>query len=81
MKTKNSILTGVLSFVICVAGCNDDKDDAGIKEHVTEYQMPRVAVKQSEGNIFELVEFYLYNDNPEPVPMLNELSSLYDSIV
>lgn len=52
-----------------------------IKVKVTEYQIPRLAVKQPEGNIFELMEFYLYNDSPEPIPILYELSSLYDSIV
>ncbi|SFK46944.1 hypothetical protein [Proteiniphilum acetatigenes] len=54
-------------------------ESATIKVKVTEYPMPRLAVKQPGGNIFDIMSFYLRNDSSEPV--FNELSSVCDSIV
>lgn len=50
-----------------------------IKVKVTGYPMPRLGVKQPAGNIFELMEFHLYNDSPELV--FNELYYVCDSIL
>lgn len=54
-------------------------ESATIRVKVTEYPLPRLAVKQPEGNIFGIMEFYLRNDGSEPI--LNELSTVCDSIV
>lgn len=54
-------------------------ESATIKVKVTEYPMPRLAVKQPKGNIFDIMSFYLDNESSEPI--FNELSSVCDSIV
>lgn len=55
-------------------------ESATIKVKVTEYPMPRLAVEQPKGNIFDLMNLYLYNENSQPIN-LYDLSALCDSIV
>lgn len=55
-------------------------ESATIKVKVTEYPMPRLAVKQSEGNILDVMNFYLYNEDSKTINA-NNLSAVCDSIV
>lgn len=55
-------------------------ESATIKVKVTEYPMPRLAVKQSKGNIFDMMDFYLYNEDSQSTNF-NDLSAVCDSIV
>lgn len=55
-------------------------ESATIKVKVTEYPMPRIAVKQSKGNIFDFMDFYIYNEGTQPI-LLKELDAVCDSIV
>lgn len=54
-------------------------ESATIKVTVSEYPMPRLAVKQQKGNIFDTMEFYLHNESSEPV--FAELSEICDLMV
>ena len=42
--------------------------------------MPRLAIKQSKGNIFDTMNFYLYNEDSKSINS-NSLSVVCDSIV
>ena len=42
-------------------------ESATIKVKVTEYPMPRLAIKQSKGNIFDTMNFYLYNEDSKSI--------------
>jgi len=55
-------------------------ESATITVKVTEYPMPRLAVKKPEVNLLEMMDFYLYNDDSMPITM-GDLSSVCDSIV
>ncbi len=55
-------------------------ESATIKVKVTEYPMPRLAVKQPKGNIFDTMNFYLYNEDSKSINS-NSLSVVCDSIV
>lgn len=55
-------------------------ESATIKVKVTEYPMPRLAVKQPKGNIFDIMDFYLYNEGTQSITM-KELDTVCDSIV
>ncbi|RHJ92519.1 hypothetical protein [Parabacteroides bouchesdurhonensis] len=55
-------------------------ESATIKVKVTEYPMPHLAVKQPKGNIFDMMNFYLYNEDSKPINS-NNLSAVCDSIV
>lgn len=55
-------------------------ESATIKVKVTEYPMPHLAVKQPKGNIFDMMNFYLYNEDSKPINSDN-LSAVCDSIV
>ena len=55
-------------------------ESATIKVKVTEYPMPRLAIKQSKGNIFDTMNFYLYNEDSKSINS-NSLSVVCDSIV
>lgn len=55
-------------------------ESATIKVKVTEYPMPHLAVKKPKGNIFDLMNFYLYNEDSKSINS-NSLSAVCDSIV
>lgn len=55
-------------------------ESATIKVKVTEYPMPRLAVDQPKRNIFDMMNFYLYNEDSQPISLI-ELSVVCDSIV
>lgn len=55
-------------------------ESATVTVTVKEFQMPCLAVKQLKGNIFDLMNFYLYNEDSTPINS-NSLSTICDSIV
>lgn len=55
-------------------------ESATIKVKVTEYPMPRLAVDHPEGNIFDMMNFHLYNEGSQPINT-SDLAALCDSIV
>lgn len=55
-------------------------ESATIKVKVTEYPMPLLGVKQPKGNIFDMLDFYIYNKNSQS-GIINDLSAVCDSIV
>lgn len=55
-------------------------ESATIKVKVTEYPMPRLAVEQPKGNIFDLMTFYLYTENSQSINS-SDLAVACDSIV
>ncbi len=54
-------------------------ESATVKVIVTEYPMPRLAVKRPNGNIFDQMIFYIYEDGMQG--LTSNLSSVCDSIV
>lgn len=59
---------------------HETRQTATIKVKVTEYPMPLLAVEQQKGNIFDMMNFYLYNKNSQSINS-SELSAICDSIV
>ena len=55
-------------------------ESATIKVKVTEYPMPHLAVKQPKGNIYDMMNFYLYNEDSKSISS-SDLSAVCDSIV
>lgn len=55
-------------------------ESATIKVKVTEYPMPRLAVEKPKGNIFDLMNFYLYREDSQSINS-SELAAVCDSIV
>lgn len=49
---------------------------------VTEFPLPQLGARQTGGNIFDMMEFYLYNKNDYSLSIdFNELAAVCDSIV
>lgn len=55
-------------------------ETATITVQVTEFPMPHLAVKQPKGNIFDMMNFYLYNEDSKSINS-SSLSTVCDSIV
>lgn len=55
-------------------------ETATIKVKVTEYPMPRLTVDKAKANIFDMMNFSIYNESSQPINT-KELSTVCDSIV
>ena len=59
---------------------HETRESATIKVKVTEFPMPRLDVEKPKGNIFDLMNFYLYREDSQSINS-SELAAVCDSIV
>ncbi len=81
-KAKLKITAKQVGETTIVITDHETDESATIKVTVTEYPMPRLGAKQSKGNIYDMINFYLYNEGTHTLSItFSELAAVCDSIV